>query len=227
MHLVMFLNLDGQITDRKTTLKQTYVSVLSTLFVTMFSTCLGIALGVAFTQHLWYLFRNYPMTVETIETLFCIRGTPILLLDWSGWTAAPVICSMATVILLLNIVRVFPPGALTVVSRTSAVTNDSIVPTFTADFVGNTSYNDAHAHAISLFGVQSSLWEYMYAIASTLLKSWKLTTSGACILCWVGLLMPLYPPAMFCLRSHPAERTAITTSASRDPIWIAKLSTKL
>ncbi|CAM1501657.1 Fc.00g036410.m01.CDS01 [Cosmosporella sp. VM-42] len=161
VHLAIFLKLDGRLIDTEGLLSQTYLAALSTLLVNIFGTSLGISLGVALTQYLWHLFRTNPMTVATVESLFGIRGSPLFLLRWTSWVAAPVIYSMASVILLLSIAKVFPPGALTIVPR-DALFNVSMstVPTFQPDYVGNGSRDGALAHAIGVFSVISSIWTY-------------------------------------------------------------------
>lgn len=168
MHLTMFLTLDGKQTDAKGSLKQTHVAALSTLFVTLFGLSLAISLGVAFTQYLWHLLRTKPMTVTTIETLFAVRANPFLLFDWSGWAAAPLACTMATVAFLLAVVKIFPPGALTVESRMLESVGEGVMPTLKTDSIGNGTWGDALNHAFGSFVIYGSLWRYR----SVTDKSW-------------------------------------------------------
>lgn len=163
MHLTMFLILDGKQTDAEGSLRQTHVAAISTLFVTLFGLTLAISLGVAFTQYLWHLLRTKPMTVGTIETLFTMRANPFLLFRWSGWAAAPLACTMATVAFLLAVVKIFPPGALTVESRLLENVSDAVLPTLKVDNIGNGSLNDAANHAFGSFAVYGDLWRFMYA----------------------------------------------------------------
>jgi hypothetical protein len=38
-------------------------------------------LATAFTQYLWYILRTSTLKVETIEKLFTVRSSPIILFD--------------------------------------------------------------------------------------------------------------------------------------------------
>lgn len=177
LHMGMFIHLDGRAIDSKETPSQTYVAAASTFLVNLFGTTLGIAVGAAFTQYMWRQFRTTPMTVAAIETVYSVRGAPLFLLKGSVWLVAPVLFSMALVILLLAIARIFPPGAITVVSRDLERLGNYTVPTFKGDFVGDASSKDAQSLATGIWGVQTSQWIYKFVITRHCLTS--LTDIGA------------------------------------------------
>ncbi|KAH6892480.1 hypothetical protein B0T10DRAFT_560066 [Thelonectria olida] len=158
LHLGMFLTLDGRQTNDKRVPRQTYVAAMSTLLVNVFGTSLGISLGVAFTQYLWHLFRTRPMTVGIIEDLLGMRKDPLLLLTCATWAAAPIACASALAILLLTVAKVFPPGALTVVTKDLVTTRDTVVPIFTANYTGNGTLTDLDAHSLCENSARNSQW---------------------------------------------------------------------
>ncbi|KAF5018121.1 hypothetical protein F66182_9914 [Fusarium sp. NRRL 66182] len=160
-HLLIFLKLDGRLTHGDGLPSQTYIASLSTFLVNAFGASLVVALGFAFTQCLWRLYRTKPMTVSNVETLYCLRWSPLLLLDWTAWAAAPFMCLLASTMFFLAIARIFPPGALTIVSRDLINSTSRAVPTFRSDFVGNTSRVDAAAHAFASYTVTTSIWRYV------------------------------------------------------------------
>lgn len=166
----MFLTLDGKETDADGSLKQSHVAALSTLFVTLFGLTLAISLSVAFTQYLWHLLRTKPMTVSTIETLFTMRANPLLLFRWSGWAAAPLACTMATVAFLLAVVKIFPPGALTVEPRLVESIRDADMPTLKTDNLGDGSEVDALNYAYGFFLTNEDNWWYTYAYRHSILE---------------------------------------------------------
>ncbi|KAI8649756.1 hypothetical protein NCS55_01438400 [Fusarium keratoplasticum] len=160
-HLVIYLKLDGRLTHGDGLPSQTYIASVSTFLVNAFGASLVVALGFAFTQCLWRLYRTQPMTVRNVETLYSLRWSPSLLLDWTAWTAAPFMCLLASTMLFLAIARIFPPGALTIVPRDLINSTNRAVPTFRSDFVGNTSGVDAAAHAFASYTVTTSIWRYV------------------------------------------------------------------
>ncbi|RSL88902.1 hypothetical protein CEP51_001511 [Fusarium floridanum] len=160
-HLVMYLKLDGRLTHGDGLPSQTYIASVSTFFVNAFGASLVVALGFAFTQCLWRLYRTQPMTVRNVETLYCLRWSPSLLLDWTAWAAAPFMCLLASTMLFLAIARIFPPGALTIVPRDLVNSTNRAVPTFKSDFVGNTSRVDSAAHLFGSYTVTTSIWRYV------------------------------------------------------------------
>ncbi|KAL2673642.1 hypothetical protein Neosp_012085 [[Neocosmospora] mangrovei] len=160
-HLVLYLKLDGRLTHGDGLPSQTYIASVSTFFVNAFGASLVVALGFAFTQCLWRLYRTQPMTVRNVETLYSLRWSPSLLLDWKAWAAAPFMCLLASTMLFLAIARIFPPGALTIVPRDLVNSTNRAVPTFKSDFVGNTSRVDSAAHALGSYTVTTSIWRYV------------------------------------------------------------------
>lgn len=160
-HLVIYLKLDGRLTSGDGLPSQTYISSVSTFLVNAFGASLVVALGFAFTQCLWRLYRTQPLTVKNVETLYCLRWSPSLLLDWTAWAAAPFMCLLASTMLFLAIARIFPPGALTIVPRDLVNSTNRAVPTFKSDFVGNTSRVDSAAHAFGSYTVATSIWKYL------------------------------------------------------------------
>ncbi|KAM0429978.1 hypothetical protein ACHAPT_005984 [Fusarium lateritium] len=160
-HLVIYLKLDGRLTHGDGLPSQTYIASVSTFLVNAFGASLVVALGFAFTQCLWHLYRTQPMTVRNAETLYSLRWSPSLLLDWTAWAAAPFMCLLASTMLFLAIARIFPPGALTIVPRDLVNSTNRAVPTFKSDFVGNTSRVDAAAHAFASYTVTTSIWRFV------------------------------------------------------------------
>ncbi|KAH6894530.1 hypothetical protein B0T10DRAFT_590166 [Thelonectria olida] len=164
-HLAVFQKLDGRLTDEEGLPPQTYIAALSTFLVNAFGTSLVVCLGVAFTQYLWHLFRTQPMTVSDVETLYGMQSNPFALLSWSLWTGAPIVCLTASTILLLSIAKIFPPGALTVVTRNFTSTPNHIVPTFKPDCDGDAAVS---MELLALFAYMDDIswYEYLYGFFS-------------------------------------------------------------
>lgn len=105
------------------------------LIASTFGLSLKSSLCLAFTQYLWYLLRQAPLKVSTVEALFSMRSSPKALFDSASVIKASPLVLITAVIWLIPIATSFPPGSLTVVagSRTDVVSID--VPTFNASDV--------------------------------------------------------------------------------------------
>ena len=130
----MMRYLDGKPTDDKHYLAQPYVTSLSLLLVALFKACLCGSLAIAFTQHLWKVMRHEALRVSSIESLHGVRYNPFLLGYWRILHTTPLLYLMAAVMWLLAVVILFPPSALTIVSRAHDTQEPLLVPTFGLEF---------------------------------------------------------------------------------------------
>jgi hypothetical protein len=136
-HLALFLYLNKKPADGKTeAAPQSYISTASNVLSNTFAMSLQASLATAFTQYLWYILRTSTLKVETIEKLFIVRSSPIILLDLPAMASGPILALIAVMIWTLQIAASFPPGALTVASSNDEWNQILDVSTFNASFVG-------------------------------------------------------------------------------------------
>lgn len=83
----------------------------------MFKASLVASVGLAFTQHLWRIFRQRLLRVAQIEQLFQIRSNPLELAKVKIVKDAPFLFLMAIFAWLLPLAVIYPPSSLTVTSR--------------------------------------------------------------------------------------------------------------
>lgn len=83
------------------------------------------------------------MTLADFERLHHVRLDLRALLHQSTIRHAPALCAMAAVTWLVNVAIIFPPGALTVVSKDYLTETEQDVPVFNSSAVGNGTYADA------------------------------------------------------------------------------------
>ena len=135
----MFHVLDGRRVDGQDSFPQAYVTSVSILLANAFQVSLGCSLAVAFTQHLWRVLRTTSLTISSIDLLHRIRREIMPLLHPRTVVSTPLLNIMALSIWLLSILKIFPPGALTVISRPFVKIENSTVPTYDSRFLGNHS----------------------------------------------------------------------------------------
>ncbi|KAK2770347.1 hypothetical protein FQN53_005571 [Emmonsiellopsis sp. PD_33] len=175
-HIVLFVCLKGKPADGPNRVAhQSYVITASNFLANGFGAFLRASLAFAFTQYLWRILRNSALKVSTIDTLFCLRFNPFLLLDGAAIRGAPILVCIAALIWSVQVIIAFPPGALTVEPSPDAVSvSKAVVPSFNASFMGNGSGADAAIMSLD------SLW--------TLKGSDEIFPSST--------LLGLYPPSL-------------------------------
>lgn len=137
---MLFRYIDGKEADGPNRIApQGYITTASNVLANAFGLALRTCLAVAFVQHLWHLLRVTTMKVSIIESLFCVRANPFLLCQASVIRATPLLCLLAIVILLSQVVTSFPPGAISITSTQKTSFGDVQVPTFNASFVSVSS----------------------------------------------------------------------------------------
>lgn len=112
-HFLLVRTLDGKLTETSY-LTQTQVSAVSILLTTIFKTALTVSVGICFTQHLWFILRGNPISLETIEKLFAVRTSIVALSDFRVIWRAPLLFLMALLVWCLGLATITPPGALIV-----------------------------------------------------------------------------------------------------------------
>jgi hypothetical protein len=98
-------------------LKQSHVTYVSLALTTFFRASLVSSATISFTQYLWKLLRQNLFRISLIERLFQIRHNPIILLDTRVLRRAPILFTIALLLWLTPLATIYPPGALTVISR--------------------------------------------------------------------------------------------------------------
>ena len=73
-----------------------------------------MSLDVAFTQHLWHVFRAKSIKISDIELLYGIRNNAFSIARPGPVKHAPFLVILALVGWLVSIAVTYPPGALTV-----------------------------------------------------------------------------------------------------------------
>ncbi|KAH7380144.1 hypothetical protein BKA66DRAFT_609988 [Pyrenochaeta sp. MPI-SDFR-AT-0127] len=115
-HFLFFRVLDGTSAEHRQ-IEQSQVTAISLLITLAFKACLITAVGVSFTQHLWHVVRSKPLRVARIEQLFCLRSNPLEFARVRVILDAPLLFLMGLSVWLIPIAVIYPPSALTVVSR--------------------------------------------------------------------------------------------------------------
>jgi hypothetical protein len=118
---------DWKLSDR---LPQSMVSAISTAFVFLFRSFLVASLGIAFTQRIWRLFRIKPLTASTIDLLYTILRNPVNFLYPQVIRSAKIEYAFATLIWIIPLATIFPPGALRVGFQPNTVVQSLEVSTF-------------------------------------------------------------------------------------------------
>ncbi|RDW70353.1 hypothetical protein BP5796_08750 [Coleophoma crateriformis] len=178
VHLCIFRYINGKAADGPDeVIPQSYITTISNLLANLFGISLRIALAVAFCQYLWRLLRLSALKVSTIETLFCIRSNPFLLLRPAATKAAPILTLLALIIWSMQVAISFPPGALTVVTAYKTSYKRIEVPTFNASFMGSGSGVDANKYFLDGLAVISRIGTKDVILAKDMMSS-SLSTSG-------------------------------------------------
>ena len=137
----MFLILRGKPTGGPNGVPQSYVTTASNVLSSLFALSLNTAITVAFTQHLWLIFREKAFKVSTIEALYKSRCDPLSLTALDCYRQAPLLILIATFGWTISIAASFPPGAFTVQNALLDSVENVTVPTFDPYYVGNGEYN--------------------------------------------------------------------------------------
>lgn len=146
VHLGLFRWLNEQEVDHSSGLSQPFVTGLSYFFVNGFRLLLAASLGISFVQMVWKLLRVRPIQLGDLDNLLSILSNPLQLGRVSLFWRAPVPFLCAVVFWCLPIAMVFPPGALTVETRTLTTVSENTVSTFDPAF-GDGTYDDMLAAA--------------------------------------------------------------------------------
>lgn len=77
---------------------------------------LRFSLAAAFTQHFWYLVRRSPLHLETIESLYTLRGNFWSIFSLRVFCKGWLLVAIALVTWAIPIAMSFPPSAITVES---------------------------------------------------------------------------------------------------------------
>jgi hypothetical protein len=112
-HLFFFRWLDGTKTGSRW-IRQSHVTAISLLIVTGFKTSITLAVGIAFSQHMWHVFRRRTFAIRHIEQLFGLRSNFLDILKIQNSPGAPILFAMAVFVWVLPVATVYPPSALTV-----------------------------------------------------------------------------------------------------------------
>lgn len=75
---------------------------------------LRFSLAAAFTQHFWYLVRQSPLHLETIESLYTLRGNFWSIFSLRVFCKGWLLVAIALVTWAIPIAMSFPPSAITV-----------------------------------------------------------------------------------------------------------------
>jgi hypothetical protein len=145
-HLGLFRWLNERQVDDS--ISQPYVTALSYFFVNGFRLLLAASLGISFVQIVWKLLRVRPIQLGDLDSLLSVLSNPLQLGRVSLFWRAPVPFLCATVFWCLPIAMVFPPGALTVETRTLTTVSERSVPTLDPAFIGNGTYDGMLATAL-------------------------------------------------------------------------------
>ncbi|KAL2063523.1 hypothetical protein VTL71DRAFT_5328 [Oculimacula yallundae] len=149
-HLILFKYIDGKEADGPNRIApQAYIATASNILANTFGFSLRASLAIAFVQHLWHLLRVTSMKVSTIETLFCVRANPFLLFKTAVLRATPLLCGLASIIWVSQVVTSFPPGAISVASSQTISFVNIQVPIYNASFMGNGSAVDADKFSLN------------------------------------------------------------------------------
>jgi hypothetical protein len=136
-HFLLFQWLDGALAEHRR-LHQSQVTALSLLITTAFKACAITAVGLSFAQHLWHIVRRKALKVMRVEQLFSIRSNPLDLVKFGVVRDAPLLFLMALTVWLIPLAAVYPPSALTIVSRPYSNTSDILTsvmnPALAPDF---------------------------------------------------------------------------------------------
>lgn len=143
-HLILFQYIDGKEADGPNRIApQGYITTASNILANAFGFSLRASLAIAFVQHLWHLLRVTSMKVSTIEALFCVRANPLLLFKAAVIRATPLLCALASIMWLSQVVTSFPPGAISIAPSQTVSFMNIPVPFFNASFVSLKSRNRA------------------------------------------------------------------------------------
>ncbi|KAK5988841.1 hypothetical protein PT974_10335 [Cladobotryum mycophilum] len=142
-HFSLLRHLSGKPADGdESPITQSYLTTLSALFASAFGSCIRLSLSVAFTQYLWRLVRSLPMKISTIDNLFSLRGTPLLIFDPVVWSQAWPLVLMTIIMWVIPLATSLAPGASTVFPSSKIHVTPLTVPTFNASDLGNWTGTD-------------------------------------------------------------------------------------
>lgn len=126
---------------------QPFVTGLSYFFVNGFRLLLAASLGISFVQMVWKLLRSRPIQLGDLDHLLSVLSNPLQLGRVSLFWKAPIPFLCAIVFWCLPIAMVFPPGALTIETRTISTVSENTVSTLNPTF-GYGTYDGMLAAAL-------------------------------------------------------------------------------
>lgn len=171
IHLLFFNYLDGKrSSDGFSPLPQSYITTISTILVTSFGTILKLGLATAFTQYLWHILRQSAHRVDTVETLFGMKGNPFLVARHSVLGTTPILCILVVFSVGFKVAISFAPGALTIKSQEFTNQTTVEVPWFNAS---SSAYNgpaetSIRSPRLAISTFRSSTGIYMLVSPNTL-----------------------------------------------------------
>jgi hypothetical protein len=112
-HLFFFKWLDETETEHRS-IRQSHVTAISLLIVTGYKASITLAVGIAFSQHMWHVFRRRTFLIRHIEQLFGLRSNFFDIMKIQNSPGAPILFAMAVFVWILPVATVYPPSALTV-----------------------------------------------------------------------------------------------------------------
>lgn len=113
-HAVVFRFLDGKFEDDPSIPSQSYVTAASTVAATVVDICLRICLAAVFTQYFWYLVRQTPLHLETLDALYSLRMNLGALLSLRVLRRGWLLSVIAIILWCIPIAMSFPPSAITI-----------------------------------------------------------------------------------------------------------------
>jgi hypothetical protein len=90
------------------------VTAISLLIVTSYKASITFAVGIAFSQHMWHVFRTQTLAIRHIERLFNLRSDILNLAKKKTNEKALILFFIALFVWVLPIATAFPHSALTV-----------------------------------------------------------------------------------------------------------------
>lgn len=112
---------------------------------------LAASLGISFVQIVWKLLRVQPIQLGDLDNLLSVLSNPLQLGRFRLFWKAPVPFLCAIVFWCLPLAMVFPPGALTVETRTFTSVSENTVFTLDLAFLG---YDDTYDGML-----ETALWQ--------------------------------------------------------------------
>ena len=119
---MVFHYLNGKFEKDLSIPSQSHVTAASTIAATVVDLCLRLSLAAVFTQYFWYLVRQTPLHLETLEALYTLRGNLWGLFSMRVLRRGWLLALIAIILWCIPIAMSFPPSAMTVTEGVSIST---------------------------------------------------------------------------------------------------------